>query len=151
MKESEAIGIAETLITNHFPELARIRITYRFVKGKRYGFFMAVRPRMRGYRLYIEKEILEFPRDGFTGCIAHEFAHISIEIKKGFFRRHWLLFMDLESQTDRERQADTLVLERGLGKALLEFQKFQDKTRKAYDASEGLTKHEIKKWLKTRR
>ena len=65
--ESEAIQIAQTLVSKNFPELARKRIRYRFVAGKRYDFYMAVRWNLVGYVVTIEQEILQFSSQAFTG------------------------------------------------------------------------------------
>ena len=111
---------------------------------------MAVRWLVFEYRIYIEKEILQFSEEAFSVCIAHELAHIVIETKKFFLCDFWQFLTLSKVNSDEERKADILVIERGLGKALLQFHKEHGKEYKSYNASEGMTKREIKKYIESR-
>ena len=148
ISQQEAVQIAKTLISNNFPELQSKRINYVFVSGKKHDYYMAVLWLIFSYRVLIEKEVLKFSRQAFTGCLAHEFAHLVIEAKKSFFRRLWEPLAGTRKEGE-ERSADMLAIERGCGEAVLQFNKEHEKEYEAYVASEGMTKREIKKMLKT--
>jgi hypothetical protein len=150
MNQSEAIHISNNLISTSFPELGHKRIRYRFVAGRHFDYYMAVRWVVFEYRIYLEKEILQFSSEAFTGCMAHELAHIIKSIKKPLLVDFWEFLTRSKNENSEERDADILVVERGLGKALLQFHQEHGKNYKSYIASEGLTKREIKKLLKGR-
>ena len=102
-----------------------------------------------GAHIYIEKEILQFSREAFTGCLAHELGHILIDSRKSFLQLIWG-FIGRRNRISDERAADALVIERGLGNALLRFHSEHEKEYYSYIASEGMTRREIKKSLKSR-
>ena len=149
LTQNEAIQIAKTVIANNFPELASKRIKYVFVAGKEHGYYMAVQWLIIGYRIYIEKRILKFSPEAFTGCLAHELAHLVLDSRESLWGRLWAIATGKSSdETAEERNADLLAIDRGFGKALLQFHQEHDKKYVAYNASEGMTKREIKKMLK---
>jgi len=109
---------------------------------------MAVRQLTFYHHIFIEKESLQFSPEAFSGCMAHEFAHIVLDGQKNIFIGLWELLKGSKDENTQERSADRLVIERGLGQALLKFHDEHGKTYKAYKASEGLTKQEIGALLK---
>ena len=145
--EKDAIQIAKGLISDNFPELKSKRIKYSFVSGKGYDFYMAVKYVLFDPRIIIEREILAFSKNAFSGCLAHELAHIVIDLKKSIFRRLLDVFIGASESPSEERQADLLTIERGLGNTLIQFHKEHEKDYKRYKPSEGLTRREIKKIL----
>ena len=140
----EAIQITQGLIVDNFPELKAKPIKFSFVSGKGYDFYMAVKYIFFYPRIIIEKEILTFSKNAFCGCLAHELAHITIDAQKSIFRRFLNVFISDPNSPTEERLADLLLIERGLGTALIQFHTEHEKEYKRYKLSEGLTKREIK-------
>jgi len=149
ISESEAIKIAETLISKGFPELASKSIKYLFVSGKDHHYYMATK-RLFGCTIFIENEIRQFSPKAFKGCLAHEFAHIVIDDNKSvlqFFKE----FINYEAHKSLdERNADMLVIQRGFGENLYQFHVEHNKDYKAFKKNDGLTKKEVQSILKNR-
>jgi len=133
------LEIKNDLIANNFPELKRKIIFIQYRSGKKHNYYyMRVRWFLGVYIIQANKEILTFSKAAIKACMAHELAHIVIGTHL------------VKSKTEIERDADTLVLKRGLGKELLQFHNDHNKTYKSYKADDGLTKREIKLFLKGR-
>lgn len=139
--KEDAIRIAIDLRNSDFPEVSFSKKRVFFSKKKE-DFYMAmlIFPRL----LIIDKSTLKFPVDAFKGCLAHEFAHISIIKRLSLFEKVTYFFGIL----DKERSVDLLVLEKGLGNELLAFHNFHEKKFRKYNKKDGLTRKEIEKILK---
>jgi len=148
ISKSEATQIARSVILEHFPELASKRVRFLFVAGKKYDFYMATRWTILRHEIIIEEEILRYSTLAFSGCLAHELAHILIISRKSFFRRIWETLFAVQDETSEEREADKVAVERGLGSALIRFNEDHNEEYKRYKVSEGLTAWEIKRMMK---
>jgi hypothetical protein len=150
ISKSEAIEIANEIISVSFPELKSTKIKYRFVSGKKYDYYMAAAVLFSQYEIFIQKEILSFSKEAFKGCLATELAHLVIDSKKSVFQ---LIGEKLSKSklTIEERKADDLAIERGFGPALLQFHKEHEKEYESYNSSEGLTKREVQLKIKSRK
>jgi hypothetical protein len=148
MKEKDAVETIQQVLQERFPELRQTPLKILFTKKADY--YMAISWRIFRYHLYIDQEILLGSRSAFTGCLAHELAHIVLSKQKGFFWKLASVFLIGENAAE-ERAADHLAIVRGLGEDLLQFHREHNRKYKSYRSDEGLTKHEIKKLLGIKR
>ena len=90
-----------------------------------------------GYRIFIEKEIFTFSVAAFKGCLAHELAHVVLEKGRLFFDVLRAAYFGDRKDKNIERNADLLVIERGLWVELYHFHKDHGKEYKTYNVSAG--------------
>ncbi|WP_199119903.1 hypothetical protein [Pedobacter sp. ASV28] len=148
MTQSQAIHIAHSLLVDSFPEISHRRIRFLFVEGSQFDFYMATAKTLFGYRIEVESEILQFSEEAFSACLAHEYAHITLDGKSSFPKRLMWFLGWVQEDMEEERQADLLIVQKGLGKSLMAFHRQHDKKYEAFNKKEGLSKKEIRKLLK---
>jgi DNA mismatch repair ATPase MutS len=85
-----------------------------------------------------------------TGVLVHELCHVERDLKKNPLYRlvttaltFILPTIETAIETRDERETDELVIAKGYGKELLEFQKYHDERYKDYTKKDGLTRKEI--------
>ena len=138
------------VIRRGFPELAAVDIDARYmILDDAYGEF--TRHSRRSYLVEIDTSLRKAKSGVLLGVMSHELAHITREISMGQIHSFFDKFLwnhVKKYQTRDERNTDLLVVERGLGRELLDFLKYADKRREAYTSEEGLTVKELEDLLK---
>jgi len=146
MDRNRAIKLIKELSEKYFPELGNEPHRVYFVS--KVDYYMAVRWKIISYHLYINNQSLKFSEPAFKGCLAHELAHIKMDKELSFWKRVTIRFLN-HDETQIERSADNIVVEKELGAELLQFhQNLKKMGYKAYNSSEGLTPKEIRNRLR---
>ena len=101
------------------------------------------------YEISVDRSLMEVPKEVIVGGLAHEIAHISMELRRNFIINtiDTLLCMVPFYSTFDERRTDRLVIQRGFGSELLSFIEYCNETRENYNRLDGLTEKEIRKIL----
>lgn len=146
-------GISKEIIEKYFKSLQHLSILLKETHNKNVDFFAAasIILHKKQYKIRLNPEIYKMNIDAIKGCIAHEIAHIELLNKKSglkLFKHLLMLTMDDPYLSKHEREADELVIKKGLGKELLAFQKYHDQNYENYDESDGLTESEIEIQIK---
>lgn len=146
----DKMGELKYLIDNHFHRLKNDNIKLSFHKDKG-SFAYITKTLFRGYKISLSKKDCEkMSLNQVRGVLSHELAHIYNEKRQGviitFFKNILYLISD-KQKTKEERKVDSIVIERGCGKYLLEFMIYHDKHYRKYNKTDGLTTKEIRKEL----
>ena len=140
--------IKDYVVGKGFPELADIVIhtDYRQIKD---AYFDLTRNGRKDYLIQVDTTLRHAPRSVVIGGIAHEIAHIVKEIKmNGLLVLIDRFLYDFSwYETRDERNADLIVVQRGLGQKLLSFLRYANKRREEYTEADGLTVTELEKIL----
>lgn len=147
MESSKVNNFVIETIAKYFPEIKKGEVKIHYIYKS--DFYMAMSWWITHYVLVIDKSTLKFSESAFKGCLAHELSHIIDFKKSNIITRFKKAFASTEN-TEEERAADLEVINRGLGKELLQFHEEHNKLYKSYKETEGLTKREIKRILKPR-
>jgi len=115
------------ITVKHFPELLSKNINLIFPESKK-DYYMQVSRIFFIHMLNVDRSVAKMPKEAMIGCLVHELCHIL----------NW---------DNNERETDTLVIQRGFGKYLLEFVKYHNSKFEKYTKKEGLSKKEIKQLL----
>lgn len=142
--------LLQELRQKYFKDVTNISIVLQRVR--KCNYFAATSRSISGrFKILYHKKLLKASDDTIKGCLAHELAHIEADSRKNFLfylLEGLFLIVSPSYETNTERRIDKKVLEIGLGHELLAFQKFHDKYYEAYNKLDGLTKKEIKEYLK---
>ena len=141
------------LLDNHFQSLKNENI--KFVLNKQKDSFAYKEGfRLIGYTIsFSKKDYKQMTTDQIRGVLSHELSHILHEINQGSITTYFnniLYMLSAKFKTKEERIVDKLVIDRGCGRYLLELIKYNDKHYDKYTESDGLTKKEVKKILKSK-
>ncbi len=137
------------IVNDGFPELKNITITAKYKKLKN-SFMQVEYESETEYIIQIDTSLEGVNKDIMLGGIAHEIAHVFRNVCSNFLGTiisGVMYRISSKYRTRDERETDLLVVERGFGKQLLAFLKYNDKYYYAYTESDGLTVKELKKIL----
>ena len=133
-----------------FPELKKVKIDLGLINSDtefmNYGTYEG--DEFAGqYYINIDRSMTRAPPKALTVCLSHELAHIYVDKEMNFFLRLLTDKVLRKEHTYRiwdERRVDLMLVERGLGNALMEFEEFAAPMRAKRNGEEGLTKEEVK-------
>lgn len=149
----EIFRIRDETISRAFPELEKTEVDLYWINSPDAFFEYGQNLTSKQFYIKIDKSMKKVREIVFVGGLAHELAHISIDLSLNMYTRildRWLYKRWPQYQTSDERRTDKLVIERGLGYELLAFVEYVDERYEDYTAKDGLTGEEIKKMLTSR-
>lgn len=138
------------IVVKGFPELSKVMINTCYSKLEdAYFEYDKVK---RGYKIKIDTSLRGRKRDVLVGGLAHEIAHIKRDVGFGPFLFLDELLYDLSTKYESwtERKTYLLVVQRGLGRELLEFVKWANRRGEEYTKEDGLTQKELELLLKNK-
>jgi hypothetical protein len=138
-------NILNLVIRKGFPELLREDIHIEFVKLRdallQYGELT-----QEGYYIEVDETLRDAPTEVLIGGIAHESAHIIMDISIGhkFITGDWLAYrVSARYKTLDERNTDIEVILRGFGRELLQFLRYSVELELDHYKEDGLSIREV--------
>lgn len=148
--EHKLEDVVRKIMASSFPELSDISVNLEVGElpdaHVQYSFL-----NFKKIRMEFDEDILKAPQSAVDGCVAHELAHISLDLKIPYLIRSLEILIYTACKrynTYVERKADTLAVQRGYGNELIAFIRWANENYDNFNSREGLLIREIRNLIK---